>query len=589
MAHHREPGRVGNEGRFGVVIDAGNRNMALASAFVEELARCGVGRAVISPGSRSTPLAVALHRHPDLDTTVVVDERSAGFLALGAAQAARRPVVLLCTSGTAAANYHPAVAEADLSAVPLILLTADRPPELRDTGSGQTIDQLKLFGNAVRWFFEVGNHDADDTGLLHMRATACRAYAGAAGDPTPGPVHLNLPWREPLAPTKLPDQVGATLPLALKGREDRPLTRVAAVSDTPREDVVTETAELLADGARGLILAGRQTDPALRGPLTALAAECGYPILAEPTSQLRSGPHGLEDVIWAYDHILAEAGPELEPELILRFGEFPTSKRLRIWVAGLARTRQVSFPGHYAWNEPTRIAELLVRGAPAKVAEALGRALATRPPGQAAQRRSFREEWRRAQDKAANLVAGRLDRLAPRLSGPALQHALVELFQDGDIVYTNSSMAIRDQEAYLRPGRADVLFLANRGANGIDGLISSGIGAAITTGRPTTIITGDVALLHDLGALASWRLAPGPLRVIVVNDGGGRIFDRLPQNDAMPADEFAALMTTPPGIEPERVAALFGMPYIRLTEMPELTTAFAAGSALIEIPVDPSG
>ena len=181
-------------------MDPTNRNTALASALVEELARCGVRHAVVSPGSRSTPLALALWRQPAIEVTVIVDERSAAFFALGAAQASGPPVAVLCTSGTAAANLHPAVCEADESGVPLIALTADRPPELRGIGAGQTIDQLKLYGDAVRWFCEVGTHEADDAGLLHYRSVACRAFAAARGDPRPGPVHLNLAWRDPLAP-----------------------------------------------------------------------------------------------------------------------------------------------------------------------------------------------------------------------------------------------------------------------------------------------------------------------------------------------------------------------------------------------------
>src|SRR5690349_10186216 len=200
-------------------MDPTNRNTALASALAEELARCGVRHAVISPGSRSTPLALALWREPGIDAHVIVDERSGGFFALGAAQATRTPVAIVCTSGTAAANLHPAVAEADESAVPLIVLTADRPPELRGIGAGQTIDQIKLFGSAVRWFSEVGTHDADDAGLLHFRSVACRAFAVASGDPRPGPVHLNVAFRDPLGPEPHPDDVTATSALARSGRE----------------------------------------------------------------------------------------------------------------------------------------------------------------------------------------------------------------------------------------------------------------------------------------------------------------------------------------------------------------------------------
>ena len=202
-------------------MDPTNANTALASAFVEELARCGLRQAVVSPGSRSTPLAVALWRQAEIEVTVIVDERSAAFFALGAAQATGAPVAMLCTSGTAAANFHPAICEADESGLPLIALTADRPPELRGIGAGQTMDQIKLYGSAVRWFCEVGTHAADDDGLLHYRSTACRAFAAARGEPRPGPVHLNLPWREPLAPVPVDGAVTAADPLALEGRDGK--------------------------------------------------------------------------------------------------------------------------------------------------------------------------------------------------------------------------------------------------------------------------------------------------------------------------------------------------------------------------------
>src|ERR687891_1635174 len=214
-------------------MDRTNRNTALASALVEELARCGMRHAVLSPGSRSTPLAVALWRQPAIDVSVIVDERSAGYFGVGAGQATRRPAAVLCTSGTAAANLHPAIAEADEAGVPLLVLTADRPPELRGIGAGQTIDQLKLYGDAARWFCEVGTHEADDAGLLHLRSTACRAYAAARGEPRSGPVHLNVPWREPLAPLPVEGDVTATSPLALEGRGERPLTAVTPPARSP--------------------------------------------------------------------------------------------------------------------------------------------------------------------------------------------------------------------------------------------------------------------------------------------------------------------------------------------------------------------
>ena len=270
-------------------MDPTNRNTALASAMVEELARCGVRRAALSPGSRSTPLALALWREPSIDVAVVLDERSAGFFALGTALATGVPAVVACTSGSAAAHLHPAVVEAYEAGVPLVVLTADRPPELRGIGAGQTIDQLKLYGDAVRWFCELGTHEADDSGLLHFRSTACRAFALASGSPRPGPVHLNVPWREPLAPLAVEGDVTATDALALGGRGGRPLNAVARGSLRASDASLDELAERIAAAPRGLVLAGRQLDAGLAPPVAALADAAGYPVLAEPTSQLRWG------------------------------------------------------------------------------------------------------------------------------------------------------------------------------------------------------------------------------------------------------------------------------------------------------------
>src|SRR4051812_3411435 len=282
-------------------MDPTNGNTALASAFAEELARGGVRHAVVSPGSRSTPLAVALWRQVEIEVSVIVDERSAAFFALGAAQATRTPAALLCTSGTAAANYHPAICEADESAVPLIVLTADRPPELRGIGAGQTIDQIKLYGESVRWFCEVGTHEADDSGLLHHRSVACRALAAARGEARPGPVHLNVPWREPLAPVPVEGAVTATDELALNGRDGRPLTAVTHLDLEPSAFLLDDVAGHIGNAIAGVIVAGRQLDTELRDPLAHLARVAGFPILADPTSQLRCGPHDRSHVVAAYD------------------------------------------------------------------------------------------------------------------------------------------------------------------------------------------------------------------------------------------------------------------------------------------------
>jgi 2-succinyl-5-enolpyruvyl-6-hydroxy-3-cyclohexene-1-carboxylate synthase len=562
-------------------VDATNRNTALASALVEELARCGLRNAVLAPGSRSTPLSLALWRHPAIQVTVVVDERSAGFLALGAALAGGRPTAVLCTSGTAAANLHPAVCEADEAGVPLIALTADRPPELRGVGAGQTIDQLKLYGSAVRWFCEVGTHEADDEGLLHYRSVACRAYAAARGDRRPGPVHVNLAWRDPLGPEPRPDDVTASSELALAGRGDRPLTAVAEPPARADGALLDELAERLRSLPRGLIVAGRQTDWSLPEPAMRLARAAGYPVLAEPTSQLRLGPHDREHVVWTYDAI-ARSGPgALAPDVVVRFGDMPTSKALRQWLGSLPELRQIIIDPAGGWNEPSRRAETVVRAPSPAVASGL----ADRLGGGGADDGGWTREWMDADRRVEEVIRKALDAL-DEPTEPGVHAALGAMFGDGDIVYTASSMPIRDSEAFVAPGDAAARFLCNRGANGIDGLISSGIGAGLATGRPTWIVTGDLGLYHDMNGLAAVGAAAGPVRVVVLNNDGGGIFEFLPQAEQIGREEFEAVLGTPLGIAPTKVAELYGLPHRLVTGLSQLSGLGELGSCVVEIPVD---
>jgi 2-succinyl-5-enolpyruvyl-6-hydroxy-3-cyclohexene-1-carboxylate synthase len=559
-------------------MDPTNANTALASAFVEELARCGVRRAVVSPGSRSTPLALALWRQPEIEVDVIVDERSAAFFALGAAQASGTPVALLCTSGTAAANYHPAIREADHSALPLIVLTADRPPELRGIGAGQAIDQLKLYGESVRWFREVGTHAADDDGLLHYRATACRAFASARGEQRPGPVHLNLPWREPLAPVAVDGAVTATDPLALKGRGERPLTAVTPIDMEPSDFLLEEVAKHIAEAEIGVIVAGRQLDPELREPLAHLAAAAGYPILAEPTSQIRCGPHDRSHVITSYDLLLREERfrEDASPDLVLRFGELPTSKPLRSWLAE-SGAEQIVVDPFGGWHEPSRRAAALLRADPTELAAGWAARLGEERPRPAL--------WLDAERAARGEIEAELGD-ADEPTEPGLQLALAAAQRDGDIVYTASSMPIRDQESFLPSTGADVQFLCNRGANGIDGLISSGIGAAHASGRPTTIVSGDLGLLHDIGGLAALRNVDVPVRIVVIDNDGGGIFHFLPQEQALEREEFEELLGTPQGVDVAKAADLFDLPHRRLDDLADLPDALAAGTGLIEVKSD---
>ena len=562
-------------------MDPTNRNTALASALVEEFARFGVERAVICPGSRSTPVALALLRQPGIQTTSVVDERSGAFFALGAGNATRMPVVVSCTSGTAAANLHPAVCEADEAGVPLIVLTSDRPPELRAIGAGQTIDQIGLYGSAARWFCEVGTHDADDAGLLHMRATGCRAVAIAAGDPRPGPVHLNLSWRDPLGPEPRKGDVTAKSERALAGRGDGlPLTDVYRTSSSLRPDEVAAIAEDLAETERGVIVAGRQANPALGPALAALSEATGYPVLAEPTSQARLGEHDRGSVVWAYDAIARARPAALDPELVVRFGDMPTSKAFRYWLESLDDCAQVIVDPNGDWKEPTRKAGFVLRADPVGLATALVATMRERRTDD-----SWLDEWKAAGKAAARALATALHRRR-KLTEPALQAALGDIYADGDLVYTASSMPIRDQESFVASGPADVLFLSNRGANGIDGVVSSGIGASVATGRPAWIVLGDLALHHDSNGLAALRDAEAPVRLVVPNNDGGGIFEFLPQAGQVDRKEFEALFGTPLGLDLARLAELHGIEHRPIGRVTELARLPRDRHLLVEAKVD---
>jgi 2-succinyl-5-enolpyruvyl-6-hydroxy-3-cyclohexene-1-carboxylate synthase len=560
------------------MIDATNRNTALASALVDELARAGVRRAFLSPGSRSTPIALALDREPAIELEVVLDERSAAFAALGAGLAAGAPTVVACTSGSAAANLHPAIAEANEAGVPMIALTSDRPPELRGVGAGQTIDQIGLFGPAVRWFCEVGTHRADDAGLLHMRATGSRAVAESIAGR--GPVHLNLSWREPLGPEP-GDDVTAGDPLALEGRSAaRPLT-AALVGREPGDELVAAIADASGRASRGLIVAGRLPDRRLVEPIAALAGQSGFPLLADPTSQLRFGPHDRAAVITAYDLIVRSERAE-PPDLVLRFGDMPTSKALRLWLRE-AGCDQIVIDPPGRWNEPSRIAGAFVRTDPAALIERL---LPLLPEPRAGS--PWRERWVASESAARTAIAAVLAG-AGASSEPGVQEALGSAYGDGERVLIGSSMPIRDAESFLAGGRQAVTIHSNRGANGIDGLVSTGAGIALGSSEPTWIVIGDLALAHDVGGLAVAARGAASLRIVVVDNGGGGIFDFLPQAGQVEADRFRRLFTTPSALDLESVARAYGLPYERIADEAGIAALADRERVLAHVSVDRGG
>jgi 2-succinyl-5-enolpyruvyl-6-hydroxy-3-cyclohexene-1-carboxylate synthase len=520
--------------------------------FVDALVGAGVGDAVVSPGSRSTPLALALRAHPGITVRVLLDERSAGFFALGMAKAGRRPVAVLTTSGTAAANLLPAAVEASLGRVSLILLTADRPAELRDRGAAQAIDQVRLFGTHAKWFAELPLLDGEAVTARHVRSIAARAVATAVAGPA-GPVHLNIPFREPLVPD------GPLGPL-----EDGQHTAVVAGVRTLADEDVGLLARRLASVERGLIVAGPQDDPSFPAAVARLAAALHWPILADPLSLARCGPHDRARVVARGDQIL-RPGPWRAahvPGLVLRFGAMPTSKPL-LTLLEEERLTQVVVDGDGGWRDaailPTRFVHADASATAHALADALGagerRAGGSRLRPVPARGHRWLDAWLaadRAADRALRGWLARTIEAGEPFEGAPFAH-LADLLPDGGILWAGSSMPVRDMDAWLPAGPRAIRPLASRGANGIDGVVSAALGAA-STGAPVVLVIGDVALLHDLSGLVAARRLGLAATIVVVNNDGGGIFSFLPPATAARPDaglpaHFEELFGTPHGID----------------------------------------
>ncbi|HEX6390974.1 MAG TPA: 2-succinyl-5-enolpyruvyl-6-hydroxy-3-cyclohexene-1-carboxylic-acid synthase [Solirubrobacteraceae bacterium] len=541
----------------------------LLRAFADELARCGVAGACTSPGSRSTPLVLSLVREERLPCWSHVDERCAGFFGLGVAKATGRPVALACTSGTAAANYLPAVVEAYEARVPLIVLTADRPPELRGVGAGQAIDQVKLYGDAVKWFVEVGTHAATPARLRWMRQLACRAVWTAAGG-RPGPVHLNFPLREPLV---LDEQ----LPPDESGRPDgRPW--VARIEPAADADAAAATLEpILRGAARGIVVAGRheRRRPALADAAVAFAAAAGWPLLADPLSGARRGPNAVAhyDALLRVD-ALAEAST---PDVVLRVGDLPTSKPLRAWLAA-ADAVQVLLDPDAAWQDPDGVADLALGVDPAAVLAALAQGLRAASPNGGAAAATPLSGWLAADARAAGAIDATL---GDGLTEPQVAAELGRGLPPEATLLVAASMPIRDVETFF-PARDDPpRVLSNRGANGIDGTISTAFGIAAGSDGPVVALLGDVTLAHDIGGLLAAKRLRLPLTIVLLDNGGGGIFDFLPVSTQR--DAYEEHVATPTGLDAERVADLYGLVYAQPSDLAQLRVCLDAGLASDEV------
>ena len=530
-------------------------------AFVEELVAAGVREAVVCPGSRSTPLALALRMAPGLQVRVLYDERAAGFFALGMARTSRRPVVLLATSGTAVVEFAPAVAEAGLSRVPLVVLTADRPAELRDRGAPQTIDQAHLYGRAAKWFTELPLLDGAGATVAHWRWVACRAVAVAAASPA-GPVQVNVPFREPLLPdgplrpvdeadadaATADDQAAATV--ADADRAPDAFAHVVRGCRTLGDAELDALATRLAGARHGLIMAGPDDDPALPAALAELARVAGFPILADPLSGLRTGPHDRSYVVVRGDQ-LARPSAWLDghlPDLVLRTGAMPTSKPMTELLARV-RPELVILDGDAGWREAALVPATYVHADAAATARSLAGHPALRS---AAPPEAWTADWLAADRAADAAMSWWLDEVVEPFEG-APWPILADALPDGAVLWAASSMPVRDMDAWLPSTDRSITVRSNRGTNGIEGVVSTALGSAAVADGPVALVLGDIAFLHDLNALVAARLHGLSATIVLINNDGSGIFSFLPQAQPGAAVPGSGL--------PEHYEELFGTPH----------------------------
>jgi 2-succinyl-5-enolpyruvyl-6-hydroxy-3-cyclohexene-1-carboxylate synthase len=551
----------------------------LLRAFVDELARCGMRAACTSPGSRNAPLVLSLANEPRLECHSHVDERCAGFFALGVAKASGLPVAVTCTSGTAAAELLPAAIEAFQARVPLLLLTADRPPELRENGAGQAVDQLKLFGSAAKWFVEVGvQDDAKPARVRWIRTLACRAFWTALED-RPGVVHLNFPLREPLVTDE-------PLPADDTGRpEGRPyVARRAPTAEPVTPENIDALGELVSGARRGVLVAGRHERHTPLGRAAAKFCEAaGWPLLADPMSGARRG----EAAMAHYDALLRDEAfmQAHRPDLVLRVGDLPVSKPLRTWLANLQAVRQAALDREGAWQDPASVLSDSLALEPAAALAALTPPAPADPDWLAA--------WRSADERAAEAILGVLAN--EEISEPAVAAELGVLLPESATLFVASSMPVRDIET-VWPVREDPpRVLCNRGANGIDGTVSSAFGAAAASDGPVVLLIGDVALAHDIGGLLAAGRLQAQLTIVLLDNEGGGIFDFLPVANAAMAkvdNIYTTHVATPTGLDAAKAAELYGLEYERAQTIPALraalerTMAPKVGSTIVHVQTD---
>jgi len=528
------------------------------AAFVSELVHTGIRDVVVSPGSRSTPMAMVMAEHPDLRVHINVDERSAAFFGLGMAKASGQPVAILCTSGTAAANYFPTIVEAHYSRVPLVVLTADRPHELRDVGAPQAIDQIHLYGHHVKWFVEMALPEETEEQQRYVRTVCARAATTALAAPA-GPVHLNFPFREPLVPNL--DREG----LFQVSERENGYVMIDRGIPTLASQQLERIGNHLSNYSRGIIVCGSIEQDGFIEAVTTLANHLKFPIIADPLSQLRSGTHDGTNIIDTYDTFLRneDAKDALKPDVIIRFGAMPVSKALTIFLKENKQADQWVIDSGSGWRDPSLLSSLMLYCGEKEFCQSILEYVEKKSED------DYLIKWRELNSFTKTCLKKIRD--VNQLSEGKLFHMLPDILPEGATVFVGNSMPIRDLDTFFHFNHNSIRIMANRGANGIDGTISTALGAS-TVLQPLYLIVGDLTFFHDLNGLMAAKLYDLNIKIIVINNNGGGIFSFLPQ--AGYPKNFEKLFGTPLDLQFEHAIKMYNGSYDLITDWEHFTSSF---------------
>jgi 2-succinyl-5-enolpyruvyl-6-hydroxy-3-cyclohexene-1-carboxylate synthase len=537
-----------------MVLDFRNTNTLWSSVLAETLCRLGLQTAIICPGSRSAPLAIAFAQNPAIEAIPILDERSAAFFALGIARRSGLPVALICTSGTAGANFYPAIIEAHESRVPLLVLTADRPPELRNCHAGQAIDQVNLYGAYPNWQTELAIPETDASMLAYLRQTVVYAEVRSRF-PVPGPVHLNIPFRDPLIP--IPEAGLEQIAQSFDTEEFFQMVQpIKTVVSDPVVNLESLPLQTWLECDRGVIIAGPAIPSCALNYCQAIAQlshHLGWPVLAEGLSPLRNDADLNPYLVSTYDIALRNPNLalQLKPEQVIRIGELPTSKALRIWLQNLSCRQWIIEPSDQN-VDPLHSHAVHLRGA----VEVIAQSLVPHPPNSSTS--TYLKSWLFLENTIRDSLRRTLEQTHP-LRESKVAWVLSQSLPSGTPLFIANSMPVRDVEIFWQPGQLGIQLYFNRGANGIDGTLSSALGMAHRQ-QSSVLLTGDLSLLHDTNGFLIQPHWQGHLTIVLINNNGGGIFGMLPIANFEPP--FETFFATPQNADFGKLCATYGVEHV---------------------------